>query len=148
LKEGWPAVLRITRRGPVADEGAMPKPKRNSGVFTVRKLAGEIRSAERRADPRVVVDARVTAIHGTHVRRYRLTDVSRSGALVERGPAPPPPALHRLEIEIGEGEPLRVLARTVWVGPRHHAVRFLAQDDIDRLELAEVIDRLVRHCAA
>jgi PilZ domain len=135
---------------------------RKSGVFMVNELVGGVDlpggPRERRADPRVVVAPprglcrayapRVTAVHSGVVQHHRLLDVSRSGALLERYDERPPPSLHRLEIDVGAAEPVRVLARTVWVGPRHHAVRFVAQDDLDRLELAEAVDHLLAVYAA
>jgi hypothetical protein len=36
----------------------------------------------------------------------------------------------------------------VWTNRHQHAVRFVAQDDLDKLELAEAIDRLVKIHAA
>lgn len=136
--------------------------RRSSGIFAVKELVakGSSRSPgsspesssggadERRVDPRVIIDAKVTAIFRGGQRHYRLLDVSRSGALFERSDDVEPPATHTLVIDVGDGNPLRLLAQTVWTGPRHHAVVFLAQDDVDRIELAESIDRLVERLTA
>ncbi len=119
-----------------------------SGTFSIFDLTGEPPSVERRVDPRLVVDLPVIAEFGGIQQRYRVLDVSRTGALVERDQPEPPPALHTLVINAGAVEPLRLLARTVWTAPRHHAVRFVAQDDLDRLDLAERIDQLIAHHAA
>ncbi|MBW2459336.1 MAG: PilZ domain-containing protein [Deltaproteobacteria bacterium] len=123
--------------------------KHRSGVFFVAELTGEQQAGlERRLEPRLSVKIPVTAeFHGAQ-RQYRVLDVSRTGALLERDEDEAPPSLHTLVIGALGRQPLRVLARTVWVAPRHHAVRFVAQDDIDRLELAERLDKLIAFYAA
>src|SRR5690606_3888541 len=97
---------------------------------------------ERRGAARVRVNAAVTGLFGRRRHRWWLREISASGALVLRGAAPRPASLHRLEIDAGRGEPLRVLARTVRSVGTFHAVRFVGLADVDRLELAEVIDGL------
>jgi hypothetical protein len=105
-------------------------------------------SSERRADPRVQVDIPVVALFKGEARKFRLVDVSRGGALIERADEPAPSAMHTIVLNLGHGRLKRVLARTVWTRLHHHAIRFVAQDDFDRLDLAEAIDEIVsRHAA-
>jgi len=123
--------------------------RHRSGVFPVAELLAEPSpGAERREEPRLAVKIPVTAeFHGSR-RHYRVLDISRSGALVERDEDAPPPSLHTIVIGAVGRQPVRVLARVVWASPRHHAVRFVAQDDLDRIELAERIDKLLGCYAA
>jgi hypothetical protein len=122
--------------------------KHDSGVFSVFDLTGEPPSVERRLDPRLMVDLQVTGEFRGSREPYRVVDISRTGALVERDQLEAPPSLHTMVFDVGAGEPLRLLARTIWTAPHHHAVRFVGQDDLDRLDLAERIDELIAHHAA
>lgn len=100
---------------------------------------------ERRRTPRVHLDRVVVSFKGGTPRRHRIVDISPQGARLERSKkAPLPPEIHTLELELGEGRTLRVLAKRIWHDERQHAVTFLALDQADRLQIAELIDALAR----
>jgi hypothetical protein len=122
------------------------RPRRR--VSHVRLKPARAAVDERRVDARLDMALIVKAEYRGVEKRYRLLDVSRGGARFERLGAAQPPSLHTLVLDIGEAEPLRLLVRTVWCDDNRHAVRFVAQDDVDRLELAEHIDRWLAHLAA
>ena len=105
--------------------------------------SGVRRICDRRSDQRVLLDLTVAAFKDGMPKRYRFVDLSCGGAQIVRGRAEPPPRVHTLEIDLGNGRVMRMLARTVWVSEGRHAVSFLALDDLDRLSIAEGIDRLV-----
>ena len=109
-------------------------------------MARVTEGVERRADARVPSRAQVAVRYRGGAYPGWLRDISTGGALVVRGAAPRPPKLHRLEITIGDREPTQLLARVVRSFGTYHAVRFVGLDDIDRLELAELVDAL--HTAA
>jgi len=114
---------------------------RRSGIFDVVQLTGEPPAADRRAAPRVPIDVGVSACVGTRRWSVRLIDVSSTGALLEHLDHPAPAGVHALWL--GADQPrLRLLVQTVWRGARRYAVRFLALDDAQRLELAEALDRV------
>jgi hypothetical protein len=111
-----------------------------SGVFTISH-GDRVIEGERRREPRVSTRSPAVAVYDGKPHRYRLRDVSLGGALLDRPDEPPPPTIHTMILRAG-GRSLKVLARTVWMGPGCHGVRFVAQSDVDRLELGELIDRL------
>ena len=55
--------------------------------------------------------------------------------------------MHTIAMHLGSGEPLRLLARTVWSSTDRHAVAFVALDDVDRLAIAEHIDQFLARVA-
>ncbi|MCA9619630.1 MAG: PilZ domain-containing protein [Myxococcales bacterium] len=112
--------------------------RKQSGVYQVTE--------ERRAEARVPVNARVKILYGDRSHSAWLRDISSTGALVLRGAAPRPARLHRIEIEAA-GRPMQLLARTVRSVGTFHAVRFVGLDAMDRLELAELVDRLRQSAA-
>ena len=114
-----------------------------SGIFPKNSLSTP---GERRGSARTPVSCLVSAVFGGRRHIYRLADISRSGARLERDSVLRPKRVHRMEIHCGDAEPLQLLVQVVRSTKHSHAVRFLALDDMDRLELAEVIDAL--HCAA
>jgi hypothetical protein len=95
---------------------------------------------ERRFDPRVLTDAPAVAIFDGRPHRYRLHDISLGGASLEHGDNPPPP-VHAMILRAGKSW-MKVLARTIWSRGGRHGVRFVAQSEVDRLELGEIIDQL------
>jgi PilZ domain len=115
--------------------------REQSGVFTLGSLREGV-PGERREGERVRVNALVSAMFGGRRYIYRLLDISRGGARLARDTVLRPTSLHRMEIHFGGNEPLRLLARVVRTTKHSHAVRFVALDDCDRLEIAEVIDML------
>ncbi len=90
----------------------------------------------------------VDAIVGGRERAFRLVDLSCTGAQIMRDAmASPPPQVHTISLDLGGDFPLRLLVRTVWTSVHRHAVAFLALDDVDRLNMAEVIDHLLQRQA-
>jgi len=72
---------------------------------------------------------------------FSLIDLSPRGALVRRnGSRRGPPIVHRLRFRLVNGAMVRAVARTVWSNEKLHAVSFVEMTDIDRLEIAEMID--------
>jgi hypothetical protein len=115
----------------------------SSRVMKQREGSGVRRISERRIDRRVSLDLPVATFKGGIPKRYRLVDLSCGGAQIERSDTQVPPAVHTLELDLGEGRVMRMLARTVWVRQARYAVSFLALDGFDRLTIAEGIDRLL-----
>ena len=54
-----------------------------------------------------------------------------------------PEVRERFELHLG-ARPIRGRARSVWSRDGLHAVRFVSMSDVDRLVIAEHIDRLMR----
>ena len=73
-------------------------------------------------------------------------DVSPTGIRIDRGGevlARDRQSLVQLELHLPDlGEPLRVLATTVWSNGTLQGLRFVGLDDADRLTLAEQLDLL------
>ena len=99
---------------------------------------------ERRSEPRLRASTAAIAIFDGQPHRFRLRDISLGGALLERGEAAAPPAVHTMIVRAGN-KWLKLLARTAWSAPGFHGVRFMAQTEVERLELGEIIDRLCAH---
>ena len=99
------------------------------------------RSMDRRQFSRVATDVPLIARCGARARRARAVDLSSQGALI-RGGFRDRPLLQRLAIEVGGT--VHTLARTVWADDEFQAVRFVGLDDVDRLDIAEHLDDLVR----
>ena len=99
-------------------------------------------NVDRRASSRARTNLPMTAYVDGIPRSYRAIDVSCSGALVERSALRSPPTIHHIELDLGGEKPLKMVARTVWTEGMHHAVRFIGMADADRLEIAELLDRL------
>ncbi|MBW2529156.1 MAG: hypothetical protein JRI23_33580 [Deltaproteobacteria bacterium] len=87
-------------------------------------------------------DLPVVAYQDGMARRVRAVDLSCSGALFQRQSTRYPPMIQRVELDLGGEAPVRGVARTVWAQGDLHAVRFVELGDVDRLEIAEHIDRL------
>ncbi len=66
--------------------------------------------------------------------------ISRSRALRDRDL----PILSAFELHLREQGPIRGRARSVWTRDGLHAVRFVTMEDVDRLTIAEHLDRLAR----
>jgi PilZ domain len=97
---------------------------------------------ERRRERRVALDRVVVSFKGGTPRRYRIVDLSLGGVRIEHGKSPVPEHIHTLELEFGGDKTLRVLAKIVWRTDAEHAVSFLGLNDMDRLLIAELIDKL------
>jgi hypothetical protein len=78
----------------------------------------------------------------------RAIDLSSTGMVVERTASlaqRSAPSVTTLELHLRDGRrPIRVRARTVWTKGRFCAVRFVRMHDVDRLTIAEQLDRAVR----
>lgn len=117
---------------------------------TVPYLAAAVPD-ERRLDARVAADLTATAYLNGRARSCRILDLSCSGALIAiylpsrdgRFCRRMVPGLHRLEIDLGGKDVLRVAVEVVWSRRGSYAVRFCSAGDVDRLQLAEHIDRLM-----
>ncbi len=107
-----------------------------------RERSEVVRVRERRRDPRVNLDMTVAAFSHGVAKRFKLVDLSCGGAQIDRGKHVAPPPVHTIEIDFGD-RLMRMLARTVWSHDSQYAVSFLALDELDRLSIAEGIDRLV-----
>lgn len=109
---------------------------------------------ERRFDLRIPMDIAVRALIKGARANYRLVDLSCSGARIERQGGAMPPAIHTMQLHVGRRRPLRMLASVVREVQGMYAVRFLALGDVERLEVAELIDHFLsqqppqRHAAA
>jgi hypothetical protein len=67
--------------------------------------------------------------------------VQRTRALAER----PSRLMYRLELPLdGRGRHIQAVARPVWTEGLLQAMRYVAVDEVDRLEIAELLDRLGR----
>jgi hypothetical protein len=81
----------------------------------------------------------------------RVIDISARGLVVQRTKVlaeRPSRLMYRLELPVGEGERrIRALARPVWEQGLLQAMRYVAVDEVDRLEIAEMLDRLGRQGA-
>jgi hypothetical protein len=99
---------------------------------------------ERRTSIRIPTDLPLVARKDGHERHCRAIELTTNGALVHYPASASPPLVQELELQLGDGCSLRTLARTVWSAGRLQAVRFLGLGDVDRLELAEHLDRQLR----
>jgi len=100
-----------------------------------------IAQRNRRFGARLRTDLAVTTYHRGEARACRAVDLSPTGALIQRRSTTDPPLLHDLELDLSHREPLRTLARTVWSKDNLMGVRFVGLSDVDRLDIAEELDR-------
>ncbi len=90
-------------------------------------------------------DLPMTSYRDGYAKACRAIDMSTSGALIRRISSHDPPMVQKLEIYLGRDvPPMHALARTVWADDKTHAVKFVGLSDVDRLEIAEYIDKLER----
>ena len=75
--------------------------------------------------------------------RARAVELSVDGALLQRRQRREPPLVQSLELDLG-GVSIATHARTIWARGELQAVRFVGLGEIDRLEIAEHLDRLER----
>ena len=99
---------------------------------------------ERRRSARVRADVPVITYQDGVPLRARAVDLSCGGALIQRTAEHPPPMFQRLELFLGSSRPVHGVARTVWAHHGMCAVRFVDLSDVDRLEIAEHVDRSER----
>lgn len=82
-----------------------------------------------------------TRIHRDgHVIESRSVDLSTSGVLIRHNKIRMWPMVQTVELDIGHKK-ISALARTAWCFGDLHAVHFVGMDDVDRLEIAEHLDR-------
>jgi hypothetical protein len=81
----------------------------------------------------------------------RVVDISARGLVVHRTKVlaeRPSRLMYRLELPIDGGERLiQAVARPVWTQGVLQAMRYVAVDEVDQLEIAELLDRLGRQGA-
>ena len=99
------------------------------------------RLRERRYGARMATDFRLVAFRHGHPKECRALDLSASGALIRRRRPDSSPLVQRVRLEMG-GATVTTYARTVWSRGGLEAVRFVGLSDVDRLEIAEHLDRL------
>jgi len=102
---------------------------------------------ERRLSSRAQVDVPVSAfIDGTR-HDCRTIDLSASGMVFQSNRSlalRELPGLNGFELYLGANRPIRARARSVWSRDGLQAVRFVLIHDVDRLVIAEHLDRLAR----
>ena len=102
---------------------------------------------ERRIGSRGQVDFPVSALVDGFRHNCRAVDLSPTGMLLERTKSLAGRTLHllnALELQLEGERPIRMRARTVWSQDRLQAVRFVVMHDVDRLEIAEHLDRMAK----
>jgi hypothetical protein len=81
----------------------------------------------------------------------RVVDISARGLVVQRSKLlaeRPLRIMYRLELPIDGGErTIQALARPVWEQGLLQAMRYVGVGEVDRLEIAELLDRIGRHGA-
>ena len=81
----------------------------------------------------------------------RIVDISARGLVVQRTKAMadrPWRLMYQLELPLDGGHRcIRAVARPVWTQGLLQAMRYVAVDEMDRLEIAEMLDRLGRQGA-
>jgi hypothetical protein len=102
---------------------------------------------ERRIGSRGQVDFPVSALVDGFRHACRAVELSPTGMVVERTKSLAGRTLHLLnvlELRLDGELKIRMRARTVWSKDRLHAVRFVVMQDVDRLEIAEHLDRMAQ----
>ncbi len=101
---------------------------------------------ERRISSRAQVDLPICALVDGYRHACRAIDLSPTGMVVERSRALVERHLTQaspFEIYLGP-RPIRARARPVWSHERLVGVRFVWMNDVDRLTIAELLDRKAR----
>jgi len=101
---------------------------------------------DRRIGSRAQVDFPVGAFVDGFRHDCRAVDLSPTGMVLMRGRSlrlRPVPWLNELEL-LWDSQRIDVCARTVWTKGHLHAVRFVIMQDVDRLEIAERLDDMLR----
>jgi PilZ domain len=97
---------------------------------------------DRRSGVRMRTDCPLTAYRDGTPLDCRAVDLSVGGALVRHPVARRAPLVQRFEIDLGRRGRVQTLARTVWSRGQWQAVRFIGLSDVERLDIAEHLDRL------
>jgi hypothetical protein len=101
---------------------------------------------ERRISSRAQVDVPIYALVDGFRHDCRAVDLSPTGMVVQRSASLASRHFAQVspfEIHLGP-RPIRVRARPVWSQERLLAVRFVWMNDVDRLTIAEMLDRKAR----
>lgn len=101
---------------------------------------------DRRVYPRSSVDLPATTIVDVEQRPCRVVEISPSGLVFESDvdmKQDEMPMVQRVDLAVSSTL-IRVVARTVWVRAKHVALKFIGLHDVDRLEIAEELDRAAR----
>ena len=80
----------------------------------------------------------------------RIVDISARGLVIQRTKVlaeRPARLMYRMELPLDGERRIRTLARPVWTQGLLQAMRYVAVDEVDRLEIAEMLDRLGRRGA-
>ena len=102
---------------------------------------------ERRFSSRAQVDVPVTAFVEGARHACRVIDLSASGMVFQRNrdlAVRELPEVNRFELFLGPNRPIRARARSVWGRGGLQAVSFVLIHDVDRLVIAEHLDRVSR----
>lgn len=102
---------------------------------------------ERRISSRAQVDVPICALVDGFRHACRAVDLSSTGMVFERSRSLAGRELSQLnpfEIFLAGARPIRARARSVWSRDRLLAVRFVTMSDVDRLTIAELLDRKAR----
>jgi hypothetical protein len=104
---------------------------------------------ERRLGLRGLVDLPVIQHADGFPHECRVVDISARGLVVQRTKSLASRGsrlLYRLELPIldAEGRRIHALARPVWTQGSLQAMRYVAVNEVDQLEIAELLDRLGR----
>lgn len=99
---------------------------------------------ERRSGSRTLCDYSLTAIIDGHRHVCRAVDLSVGGLVLERSSSLLGRELCQItafELNVGFGRPIRLRGRPVWNRERLTGIRFVMINDVDRLTIAEHLDR-------
>ena len=103
---------------------------------------------ERRLGLRGQVDLPVIQHVDGFPHECRVVDISSRGMVVQRTKslaARRSRLLYLMELPLdGQGRRVHALARPVWTHGKYQALRYVAVNEIDQLEIAEMLDRLGR----
>ena len=99
-----------------------------------------LKNTNRRVGIRIQTEFQVTAYVDGRPVPCMGVDLSTTGALVRRRSRRQLHLVQRVDLDLGELQ-IHGAARTVWSDGDLHAVRFIGLSDVDRLEIAEHLDR-------
>jgi len=101
-----------------------------------------INDMDRRIGARINTDFRLRSFRDGHSFECRAVDLSATGALIRHDSIRSWPMVQQVELQLDREHTLSVTARTVWCFGELQAVRFVELSDVDRLDIAEHIDRV------
>ena len=101
---------------------------------------------DRRYGARINTDFRLRVHRDGHVVEGRSVDLSPTGALIRHRSIRSWPMVQKVELDL-DGVPVETYARTAWCFGDLQAVRFVGLSEVDRLEIAEHLDRSQRRAS-